>query len=135
VQVTRVGPDQLRRLQPDWTWLLLLPIPFHVGLRLLGMTVLPTSQPLYHYPLFRIVDGDGQRTRHYDAYLRFANTDTDTNYVEADPMSAPRNRGNGTSLVGVRAEFCQARNETCWRASEPPAPGSQWAILESGQCF
>jgi hypothetical protein len=134
-RVTRIGPEQLRRLQPDWTWFLLLPIPFHVGLRLLGM--LPAlTQSTYHYPMYRVVDGDGHRTRHYDAYLAFANMEPGINQTGVSVISAPSNLGNGTSLVGVRAVYCQARNETCQPASEePPPPGRTWAILERGDFF
>eukprot|EP00967_Tisochrysis_lutea_P022108 scaffold25193_cov29-Tisochrysis_lutea.AAC.1 len=131
-RVTRVGPDQLRRLQADWTWFFLLPIPVHVVLRIIGLMA-PVSQPLYNYPMYRIVDTYGRRTRHYDAYLRFANAPT--NETEANQLSAPRNRGRGTSLVGVPIEYCRARNETCTPASESPAPGTLSAIVERGQCF
>jgi len=56
-----------------------------------------TGSTTYHYPVFQIVDGDGKRTEHYDAYLKFANTDT--TFTE-EGFDTPINRGQGTSLVG-----------------------------------
>jgi len=173
-RVTRVGPDALRRIEPNWSWFLLIPIPFELLLRVVGLSIEGT-QHYYHYPgtgspgspwppatsarflrrtlptrpipcsfssglltppflylsVFQIVDGDGQRTRHYDAYLQFANTDTN---ATENTFEAGRNRGHGTSLVGSEAEYCRARNLTCHLASEPPEPGSMWAVLEDG-CF
>lgn len=59
-----------------------------------------------HYPLFQIVDGNGHRTEHFDAYLEWANTDfPECNHkpgVEFN-FTCPLNVGKGTSLVGRRA--------------------------------
>jgi Amt family ammonium transporter len=60
-------------------------------------TSLLAGSSIYHYPVFQIVDGDGKRTEHYDAYLKWANSDT-THTEEG--FHAPINRGKGTSLVG-----------------------------------
>uniref|UniRef100_A0A7S1LCF2 Uncharacterized protein n=1 Tax=Alexandrium catenella TaxID=2925 RepID=A0A7S1LCF2_ALECA len=54
-------------------------------------------QTRYHYPLFQIVDGNGHRTQHYEAYLQFANQDT---HAGSSSFAHPMNRGNGTSFVG-----------------------------------
>jgi len=57
-------------------------------------TAIASSRTM-HYPVFQIVDGDGQRTEHYDEYLRWANNQTSTDHV-----SQPINKGEGTSLIG-----------------------------------
>jgi hypothetical protein len=51
-----------------------------------------------HYPVFQVVDGNGKRTEHYDAYLAWANT----NFPECkeSTFECPLANGNGTSLVG-----------------------------------
>jgi len=49
-----------------------------------------------HYPVFQIVDGFGSHTEHYNAYLAFANNQTD---CPNSTFSCPSNRGNGTQLV------------------------------------
>jgi len=56
---------------------------------------------VYHYPLFQIVDGDGKRTEHYEAYLTWANT----NFPDCSEKAfdCPLNKGNGTQLVARRA--------------------------------
>lgn len=64
-------------------------------------TSLLTGSTIYHYPVFQIVDGNGKRTEHYDAYLKWANNDT-THTEEG--FHTPINRGKGTSLVGRLAK-------------------------------
>lgn len=64
-------------------------------------TSLVTGSKVFHYPVFQIVDGDGKRTKNYDAYLKWANTDT-PHRVEG--FDTPINRGQGTSLVGRLVE-------------------------------
>lgn len=68
-----------------------------------------------HYPVFQIVDGDGQRTEHYPAYLAWADSpDSWPAYNRSacvDPHMGgeissfwcPLNAGNGTQLVGRKA--------------------------------
>jgi len=56
----------------------------------------------WHYPVFQIVDGNGNRTPHYAAYLAWANSDTT---ATVSTYEVPVNRGNGTQLVGVRASM------------------------------
>lgn len=51
-----------------------------------------------HYPVWQIVDGDGNRTEHYDAYLRFVNT-PGANGQSSSTFAQPNNRGNGSQLV------------------------------------
>jgi hypothetical protein len=58
-------------------------------------TTVLTVQQVLHYPVFQIVDGDGQRTEHYAAYLNWAN-----NQQLTDHPAQPSNKGMGTSLVG-----------------------------------
>lgn len=53
-----------------------------------------------HYPVFQIVDGNGERTEHYDAYLAWANTDFPECAGENQGFDCPWNMGKGTSLVG-----------------------------------
>lgn len=53
-----------------------------------------------HYPVFQVVDGNGERTEHYDAYLAFANTNYPQCAGENRGFDCPWNVGNGTSLVG-----------------------------------
>jgi hypothetical protein len=125
-RATRIGPESIRALSPDWSWALLLPIPIHLFLRGVGL-LLPAAATVYHYPVFRVVLANGSRTRHYDAYLEMADADTD---ATGNTFAAPRNRGNGTSLVGVPASVCRGRNETCLPSQVPPEPGSFWAVLE-----
>jgi len=60
-------------------------------------TSLMTGSKVFHYPVFQIIDGDGRRTQHYDAYLKWANTDT---AATEESFETPINRGQGTSLVG-----------------------------------
>ena len=49
----------------------------------------------FHYPVLRIVDGNGARTRYYKMYEQWAN-----NSLSSDHPSIPTNKGNGTSLTG-----------------------------------
>jgi len=51
-----------------------------------------------HYPVFQVVDGNGERTEHYDAYLAWANTDFPE--CKESTFECPLANGNGTSLVG-----------------------------------
>lgn len=53
----------------------------------------------WHYPVFQIVDGNGNRTRHYARYLAWANNDTTT--TNESTFAVPVNRGNGTQVVGL----------------------------------
>jgi len=57
------------------------------------------SNDVFHYPVFQIVDGEGKRTEHYEAYLKWAN-----NQQSTDHPATPINNGEGTSLVGRLAE-------------------------------
>eukprot|EP00931_Biecheleriopsis_adriatica_P009953 TRINITY_DN111046_c0_g1_i1.p1 TRINITY_DN111046_c0_g1~~TRINITY_DN111046_c0_g1_i1.p1 ORF type:complete len:459 (-),score=90.57 TRINITY_DN111046_c0_g1_i1:61-1437(-) len=52
----------------------------------------------FHYPVFQVIDGDGKKTKYFDAYLTWANNDT--NCTESS-FNCQLNRGNGTSLIGV----------------------------------
>jgi len=55
-----------------------------------------------HYPVFQVVDGKGNKTSHWDAFLKFANTNTN---CTKSTLECPMNRGNGTSLVPVLAAW------------------------------
>lgn len=57
------------------------------------------SNITYHYPVFQIVDGNGERTEHYDAYLAWANQNQDC--PEGSNVTCAQNMGHGTSLIGV----------------------------------
>jgi len=69
-----------------------------------------------HYPVFQIVNGQGERTKYYDSYLRWVNDPESWPAFNAtacavagggltgfDPSTffCPQNHGNGTQLVGV----------------------------------
>jgi len=80
-RVTTIGPAWLRSI-----------------LRVFGIDrLMPAMGGGCHYPLLPIVDGRGERTEHYDAYLAYVNTDTE---CEEPSFTCPRNRGQGTQLVG-----------------------------------
>jgi len=75
----------------------------------------------HRYPVFQIVDGMGARTDNYEAYLRWANTDRGENCTcgptQGCGCGCPINRGNGTSLVGIRSPPPGAR-----RLASAPLP-------------
>ena len=58
-----------------------------------------TAGDEFHYPLFRVIDGDGQETAHYQRYLDWANRVTDYPFGGFDH---PLNRGEGKfSLIAL----------------------------------
>lgn len=56
---------------------------------------------VFHYPVFQIVDGNGQRTANYNAYLAWANNNTDCGEPS---FHCPANKGGTKCLVARRVE-------------------------------
>lgn len=92
-RVTTIGPEFLRsskKLQDFWR--------SHLPSELAGM--LDAAADTFHYPVFQVIDGDGQETEHYEAYLKWANEQTDPSYEGGSDFEHVLNRGKGTQLVG-----------------------------------
>jgi len=98
---TEFGPDSFRKI--PWSLRFLNPLSWGELLFYLGARSIGSASGLdqtCHYPVFRIVDGHGRRTEHYEAYLRFANEQTTCG---SSNFSCPKNRGEGFQLVARRA--------------------------------
>jgi len=92
-RVTTIGPASLRQLPAKVLSAWANVLPKEVAAMLGGVTT------TYHYPVFQIVDGSGRRTKNYQAYLDWANMQTDALYDGPSDFAHALNRGQGTQLV------------------------------------
>jgi len=96
---------ELNMIKKPWGWdreTIVNPV-FKDWHDILGDTIgdfLEGFHSVMHYPVFQIVDGDGKRTEHYDAYLKWANTNFP--HCSEPAFDCPLNKGNGTQLVSRR---------------------------------
>jgi len=93
-RVTTVGPQIMRMSESEKKFTRLI-LPAHVQAFIDDVDKSST----FHYPLFQVIDGNGEKTKDFPKYLRFANNDTDC--PQGGTFECPDNNGNGTSYVGV----------------------------------
>ena len=87
-----MGPDFLRDSPEKQWWRSILP----ENLR----TLADLGSDDFHYPVFQIVDGDGNRIEaNYAAYLKWANEQTPDDYTGPSTFEQQLNYGAGTQLV------------------------------------